>query len=229
MTAKRCHQKWKWWPTLAWPLWWGQMCLYDIFFLFLLPCFLKWGKQQKCQISMPWQVETHQPLLALMRHLCSIFLSVELARPQSWRDLAGRTKRVEEGKCNPCKTSARADPEMSTLLGNVSRRLWPIAPGHHSAASSSTDPYDEEEGREALTSVSLEGIQLKGIVQASKHNNGKIRQATQCNGDGCRLCWLPFAITFFACSFSKEAKIGSSSAVQYVPAYSSTIQSWSGH
>lgn len=71
---------------------------------------------------------------------------------------------------------------MSTLLGNVPRRLWPTAPGHYSDASSSMAPYDEEEGREggreALTSVSLEGIQLKGIVPASKHNNGEIRQAT---------------------------------------------------
>lgn len=73
MTAKHCLQKWKWWPTLVWPLLGGQMCLCDNFFPFSLPCFSKWGKQQKCQISTARRVKTHQHLLALTRHLCSPF------------------------------------------------------------------------------------------------------------------------------------------------------------
>lgn len=206
MTAKHCHQKWKWRPTLVWPLR-TDVLVWLFFFLCSLPCFLKWGKQQKCQISTAWRVETHQPLLALIRHLDSLFFGVKLARPQSWRDLGASTKRAEEGKCVSCKTLTRADPEMSTLLGNVPRRLWPIAAGHHSDASSSMDPYDEKRGGGgASTSVSQEGIQLKGIVQASKHNNGKIRQATWCNGDGLRLCWPASAFFFIAYSFGKISR-----------------------
>lgn len=88
-----------------------------------------------------------------------------------------------------------ADPEMSTLWGNVVRRLWPIAPGHHSDASSSTDPYDEEEEeREPLMSVSLEGIQLKGIVQTT---DKRIKQlsAIEIGGDFTD----PLLLLFFFC------------------------------
>lgn len=73
MTASHCLQKWKWWLTLVWPLLWGQMCLCDNFSLALCLAFQKLGKQKKCQISTaPQRVETHQPLLALTRHLCSL-------------------------------------------------------------------------------------------------------------------------------------------------------------
>lgn len=42
-------------------------------------------------------------------------------------------------------------------MGERSKRLWPIAPGHHSDASSSTGPYEEEEGEEGAFKISVTG------------------------------------------------------------------------
>lgn len=190
-TASKSENDGRPWPDHCYE----DRCACVIIFPSLSALLFKMVKKAKCQISTARQrVETHQPLLALTRHLCSLFLGVELPRPQSWRDLAARTKKAEEEKCVQCKTSVRTDPEMSTLRGNVARRLWPIAPGHHSDASSSTDGYDEEEEeREPLTSVSLEGIQLKGIVQASK-------QWTNSSSDSMEWRWAVTLLTPF-CNF----------------------------
>lgn len=226
MTANHCLQKWKWWLTLVWPLLWGQMCLCDNFSLALCLAFQNvensknvksrrlHNKLKHISLCWPWR-DTSAPF----------FCGGELARPQSWRDLASRTKKAEEGKRVPRKTSVGADPEMSTLWGNVAGRLWPIAQGHHSDASSSTDPYDEkEEKREPLTSVSLEGIQLKGIVQASK-------QRTNTRSDSMQWRWAvtlltPFCIFFFAGNFGQTprgAKVKHTGLIMNRIVFSSTV------
>lgn len=143
LTAKHCLQKWKWWPTLVWPLLWGQMCLCDNFFPRSLPCFSKWGKTAKCQLSTARRVETHQPLLALTRHLCSLFLGVELARPQSWRDLAARAKNAEEGEARSMQDVGRSWPWNvhfvgGTLRGGCGLLLQGITASLHQARTRTT-------------------------------------------------------------------------------------------
>lgn len=146
----------------------------------------------------------HEVLMAA-RHLGFCLPSGEVARPQSWRDLRERTKKAEEGKCVPCKTSTEADPEMSTLWGSVRRGCGLLLQGITATLHQARARTRKRRGRrEPLKSVSLEGIQTKSIAQASQHNNGKIRPRTRCNQDVRWLRWPPFTIFLFACTFWKD-------------------------